>query len=173
LTSTTASQPGSAAEHGRQHLAQRDEGDVAGHELGREWQLGEMSCVHAVHHDHARISAHALVELRPADVERDHLDRASLEEDVGEAARRGADVQAAPSVGVDAEDVEGMVELLAAPGDEPLRLGQLQRSRLVDLLPGFGEAGHPPGHHERLRLRARLGQAALDEQHVEALFHPT
>ena len=42
---------------------------------------------------------------------------------------------------------------------------------LVDLRPRLVEARHEPGHHERLRLRAALGEAALDEQHVEPLLH--
>jgi len=33
-------------------------------------------------------------------------------------------------------------------------------------------AGDDPGHQERLRLRARLGEPALDEQDVDALLHP-
>ena len=43
-------------------------------------------------------------------------------------------------------------------------------ARLVDLLARLGVARDEPGHHERLRLRPALGQAALDEQDVEALF---
>ncbi len=172
MTSTTASQPGlREAEHGRQHLPERDEGDVAGHELGRERELGEVPRVDVLHHDHTRILAQTLVELRPADVERDHLGGAALEEDVGEAAGRGADVEAAPAGGIDAEGLERVVELLAAPRDEPRRLGELERCGFVDLLPRLVEPGHPPGHDERLRLGARLGKAALDEQHVEPLLH--
>ena len=37
--------------------------------------------------------------------------------------------------------------------------------------PAFEWPGTRPGEHERLRLRARLGEAALDEQDVETLLH--
>jgi hypothetical protein len=129
--------------------------------------------VDGLHHRHARILAQAFVQLCASHVERDHLGRAALKEDVGEAARRGADVEAATAPGIDAEDLERVVELLAAAGHEPRLLAELQRDGLVHLLPRLVESGHPPGHHERLRLGARLGEAALDEENVEALFHPT
>jgi hypothetical protein len=97
------------------------------------------------------------VELRPPDVERDHLGGAALEKDVGEAAGRGADVETASAGGIDAEGLERVVELVAAPRDEPRLLGELERCRFVDLLPGLVEPGHPPGHDERLRLGAGRG----------------
>ena len=42
---------------------------------------------------------------------------------------------------------------------------------LVDLLPGLRPAPDEPREDERLRLRARLGQAAFDEQDVESFLH--
>ena len=42
---------------------------------------------------------------------------------------------------------------------------------VVDLLAGLRVARDEAGHDERLRLRAALGEAALDEQHVQALPH--
>ena len=42
---------------------------------------------------------------------------------------------------------------------------------LVDLLARLVVAGHEAGHDERLRLRARLREPALDEEHVDPLLH--
>ena len=66
--------------------------------------------------------------------------------------------------------VERVRELLAAARD--VRGAALDRELrgLVDLLARLVVAGHEPGHHERLRLRARLREAALDEEDVEALL---
>src|SRR5918992_3870925 len=149
-------------EHRRQHLTQRDEGDVAGDKLRPERELREVACVHALKHDHARVVAEALVELRPPDVERDHALGAALEEDVGEAARGGADVESQASRWIDVERVERVVELLAAAGDEARWLRELELHGIVDLLAGLLEAGNPSSHHERLGLRARVRETALD-----------
>jgi hypothetical protein len=54
-------------------------------------------------------------------------------------------------------------------GDTDALDGEIRR--LVDLRPGLVVPRHETGHHERLRLRARLGEAALDEQDVEPLLH--
>ena len=51
------------------------------------------------------------------DVERDHAARAALEEHVGEAARRGADVERLATVDGDAEGVERVRELDSAAAD--------------------------------------------------------
>ena len=59
--------------------------------------------VHALEHDDARIVAQPRVELPVADVDGDHARRAALEQDVGEAAGRGADVEAVEPGRVDAE----------------------------------------------------------------------
>ena len=97
--------------------------------------------------------------------------RAALEEHVGEAAGRGAEVEAVEPGRVDAERVERVRELLPGARDVRRRALDLERRRLVDLLAGLRVPGHEPGHHERLRLRPALGEATLDEEHVEALLH--
>ena len=50
----------------------------------------------------------------------------------------------------------------------------LEVRSLVDLLARFRVARHASGHDERLRLRARLREPALDEQDVKPLLgqHP-
>ena len=61
-------------------------------------------------------------------------------------------------------------ELLAAARDEAGAGGDLELRALVDLLARLRMSLHAAGEHERLRLRAALGQPALDEQHVQALL---
>ena len=67
---------------------------------------------------------------------------------------------------------EGVLELLTAPGDIARRLLDDELGILVDLLPRLRVPRDAAGQHERLRLRARLGEAALHEEDVEPLLHP-
>ena len=94
------------------------------------------------------------MQLAVADVERDHTGSTALEQDVGEAARGGADVEAVAPRRIDPERVERVVELLAASRDEsrPALDGEL--GALVDLLPRLRVAGDEAGEDQRLRLRA-------------------
>ena len=111
------------------------------------------------------------MELAAPDVEGDHARRAALEQDVREAAGRGTDVERVPPGRVDVELVEGVRELVAAARDEPRRPFDDELRRFVDLLAGLRVAVDEAGHHERLRLSAALGEAALDEKNVQALAH--
>jgi len=98
-----------------------------------------------------------------------------LQHHVGEAAGRRADVRADLSAHIDPERVDRMGELHpAAPHpwmlqfrDAKLVLFRNRRAGLVDELPVDENA---PGHDQRLRLRARVHEPALDERHVEALL---
>ena len=87
--------------------------------------------VHPFEHGHAVVVANAGVELAVADVERDHPGRAALEEHVCEAAGRSSDVERIATRYFDAERIESVRELLAAPGDVRRRLldGQLASTR--------------------------------------------
>ena len=118
-----------------------------------------------------RVGAKLRVELPATHVERYDPRCASLEQAVGEAARRGADVEAVRVGRVDAECVERVRELLAASRNEWRRPLDRELGVLVDLLAGLCVAGDEAGQHERLRLRARLREAALDEEDIEALLH--
>ena len=62
-------------------------------------------------------------------------------------------------------------ELVAAARDVRRRLLDRELAPLVHLLAGLRVAADEAGHHERLRLRAALGEPALDEEDVEALAH--
>ena len=130
----------------------------------------ERARVHALEHRHARVVADLRVQLPVADVERDHARGATLQQHVGEAAGRGADVQAVEPGDVDRERVERVRELVPGTRDVRRRRLDLELRRLVDLLARLRVAGHAPGHHERLRLCARLREAALDEQDVKPLL---
>ncbi len=110
------------------------------------------------------------VQLAVADVERDHARRAALEQHVGEASGRRADVEGVEARHVDPEGVERVRELVPGARDVRRRRLDLELGVLVDLLARLRVAGHAAGHDERLRLRARLGEAALDQQHVKSLL---
>ncbi len=103
----------------RQDVTQRNERDVDRHEIDRVRHVGcrQRPGVHAFADDDARIGAQLPIELAVADVERDHVARAALQQDVGEAAGRRADVERAASADGNGEDVEGVRELDAAAAD--------------------------------------------------------
>ena len=99
--------------------------------------------------------------------------RAALQQAVGEAAGRRADVERPAAGDVDRERVEGGVELLAAASDEARRgprdddgvTGRDEPRRLV----GDGAVDqHPPGGDRRAGIGAAGGETAPDELGVEA-----
>ena len=139
--------------------------------LRGEGQLGQVARVRALEHGHALVGPQPFVQLSAADVEGDHARRASLQQDIREAAGRCPDVERVPAGGIDTELVEGVRELVAAARHVARRLLDDELRRLVHLLPGLLVAVHEPRHHERLRLRAARGEAALDQQHVQPLAH--
>src|SRR5207248_366840 len=103
--------------------------------------------------------------------ERDNARSAALEEDVGEAAGRGAYVDAVQPRWIDAERVEPVRELLAAARDVLWQAFDLELGVLLHLLARLVVAGDEAREHERLRPRARVGEPALHEEDVEALLH--
>ena len=64
---------------------------------------------------HALVRREARIELSAADVDRDNLRRAALEQDVGEASGRGADVEADEARGIEPECVERGGKLYRTP----------------------------------------------------------
>ena len=88
-------------------------------EPGSEWQVGwlQRAGVEALDHSHARVLAKPQIELAEGDVDRRDPGGPALQEAVGEAARRGADVKAVAPGDVDAERLEGVLELDAAARD--------------------------------------------------------
>src|SRR5205807_496059 len=125
----------------------------------------------ALQYGHARVGAQARVELAVADVERDHVRRAALEQDVGEAAGRGADVERVRAGDVEPELVERVCELLPAARDIGRRALDVELRVGVDLLPRLRVARDEAREDERLCLRPALREPALDEERVEPLLH--
>src|SRR5207248_1389642 len=111
------------------------------------------------------------MKLAVADVEGDHAGGAALEQDVAEAARRGADVEAVPPGGIGPEGSERVRELDATPRDVRVARGDRELRGILNLLPGLRVPRHPPGEHERLRLGAAFREPALDQQHVDPFLH--
>ena len=109
------------------------------------------------------------------DVERDHPCGAALEQAVGEAAGRGADVEAVEAGDVDPERLERVLELDPAARDEPGRLGHQQLGVLGDELARLQRQRpvvadpHPPGAHRLGGAGPRGGEPALGEQGVDPL----
>ena len=77
----------------------------------------------------ARVRREARIELSAADVDRDDVRRAAREENVGEAAGRGADVEAGEARGIEPEGVERGRELDPAARD--VRMGRFGLDRRV------------------------------------------
>ncbi len=105
------------------HQPQRDERQVTDHEVDRPADLIDVGVADVVTLEvgHPGVGAQPFVELAVPDVERDDVRRASLQQTIGESTGRCADVEhLAPSY-VDAELVQGVVELLGPTTDEPRR----------------------------------------------------
>ena len=107
-----------------------------------------------------------------SDIECDDLRRAALKEHVGEATRRGADVECLASAGVDGEHIERVRELHApAAHIRVIGSGKADRRRLVDGGTGLGHHlivdRHLSGEDDGARPLTRGRQAAFDEQEVE------
>ena len=81
---------------------------------GAYGKLGQVARIDALEDRHARVVAETRMKLAVADVERDHMRRAVLEQAVGEAARGRADVEAAQAVGGNVEGFERVLELRTA-----------------------------------------------------------
>jgi hypothetical protein len=88
--------------------------------------------VEAFEHRHSRVGADLRMQLAVADVERDDMGRAALQETVGESARRGAGIEGSHPGDVDRERVERGVELVATTTDEPRALLHDNRVCRVD-----------------------------------------
>ncbi len=137
---------------------------------GAKGSAVERPGVYTLEHRHAGVVANLRVQLAVADVERDHSRGAALQEHVGEAAGRRAHVETVEPRDVECECVQCVRELVSRTRDVRRRRLDLERRRLVHLLTRLGVPGHATGHDQRLSLRARLGQPALDEQDVKSLL---
>ena len=114
----------------------------------------------------------SVVEDAVADIDGVDPAGAVLQQAVGEASGRGAEVDTGPAGRVDAEGRQGVGELVAAAAD----VGGLLRTSRVAVVGDEG-AGLGDGlavdadvarHEDRPRLLAALHEAALDEEGVDA-----
>ncbi len=130
-----------AGGHGGQDLGERDEGDVDRRQAGREGKRrrGELTCVEALDHGHPRVLAERVGDLAVGDVDGRDAGGAALEQAVGEAAGRGADVEAVAARDLDRERLERVLELDPAARDEA-RAGVDE-----ELGPGLDQLARPQG----------------------------
>ena len=123
-----------------------------------------------------RIACQPLVELPVADFDADHRGRPVLQEAVGEAAGRHADVERHHAVAIDAAFRQRMGQLGASPGSEA-RFGRFPDPQFLFRKHGLrraadrggraaGDDVHRAGLDQPLRQRARAHQAAVDQRHV-------
>jgi hypothetical protein len=170
--------------HGRPRLAhaservddqpQRDEGEIADDQVDAtaDRRCVEVTNVGALQIRDAPIGSQPLMELAVADVDRDDVDCATLEQAIGETTRRRSGVERASSGHVDAKRVECVVELEAAAPDEASR-----RCGDVHLVSGRDLARRLLGHcaidqhavlvDEVLRRGTAVDQAAPNQVDVE------
>jgi aminoglycoside 6'-N-acetyltransferase len=148
-----------------------DEGDVTDDQLRPKRQLGDFARVRSLENGDSRILTDAGMQLAVTDVEGNHTPCAALEQDVGEAACGGTDVEAVAPGRIDGERVERVRELDPTARDVRLSLRHLELRGLVHLFAGLLVPGHAAGKQERLRLGAALGEPALDQQHIDPFLH--
>ena len=124
--------------------------------------------------DDARVPAQSRVKLAVPDVDRVHAPGSTLQEHVGEAAGRGAQVAADQIFRIELEVIEAVLQLESAARDVAERLAALepQLDRLVEQLSRFLDPvvprHHFAGEDQRLRLAARFRQPPQLHEHVGA-----
>ena len=137
---------------------------------------GEVAGVRPLHRDDPRIPPERLRELAAAHVERVDAAGAALQEDVGEAAGRCADVEAYRPARVDPNASSAAASLWPprltyGSGRATSRASRVDQVARLAVAPG-GVAVPDldlARQHQRLGPRARGGEPTLDEQLVEAL----
>ena len=163
----------------RQDQRQRDEGNVADDQVETAGRQGvaevggpQRAAVDPFERGDRRVGAHLRVQLVVADIDPDDMAGAVLQQAVGEAAGRLADIETDLADRVDAGRRQRTGELVAAarhvmrPGvgryGQRRCVGQFQ-CRLADDATGPGDAALAD---QPLRRRARRGQALGDEQGI-------
>ena len=127
--------------------------------------------VRPLEHGDARVVAQPLVQLPVADVERDHAPRAALEQDVGEAAGRRADVEAVEPAPGRRRTRRARSRACARRARRTAAAARPRAARASSTCsPGFECPGTSPAITSACACARALGQAALDEEDVEALL---
>ena len=162
---------------GGEDLVERDERDVDDREVDGVGQGrgGQGARVGPLERGDAGIATQGLGELSATHVESVDVARAALQQDVGEAARRGADIQRGHAARIDPERVEGRRELVAAPAD--VRLARLDPDDRGSDRPGRPACDRAVRCRRRRRAPCRpgpgpgpslgVGEAAVHEELVE------
>lgn len=131
-----------------------------------------MPGVHALHEHHARILTQSPVEEPAPNVHGVDAGRAALQQHVGEATGRSADVGADPTFDADAELVQGWGELSTAAADVRRWFDQLQaRVRLNRAVRGANRLAVDADlsrQDQRLGSGPRLRQACLGQRCIQA-----
>ena len=104
-------------ERWRKRETQRDERDVGDHEIHGLFDGHTLARVHALVDDDARVLAQAPIELALPDVDGVHARGSALQQHIGEATGRRADVDGDLSGHVEAERVEGTGQLVTTARD--------------------------------------------------------
>ena len=160
----------------RQHQLERDEADIDRGEIRRlgETRRIERADVGLLERDDRRMAAQPRVQLTAPDIDRVDAPRTAREQHLGEAAGRGADIEADAARRIEAEMIERRDKLQrrrARPTDAPAARRSARIGR--DLVRGLAQhdaiGRHAAGRDRGLRPGAALEQAALDQQHVGAL----
>src|SRR5579863_8219029 len=158
---------------GRDQQRGGNEAGVAHGQVEPHWKIlgSKISRVHAFADHHAWVVAQLPIELAVANVDRPHARCAALEQAIGEAAGGGADVETNAALDVDGPMIESRRQLVTAAADEGHALKQLDLSIAGHAVAGlFGFLAveeHVPGENQSLRLFARIGQTAINQDLIE------
>ena len=173
---------GGERERRRQHRRKADKARVAGDDVDRlgDVGMGQVARVDPFVDDDPRILAQLPGELAMTDIDGVNPPGTAIEQHLGEAAGRGADVEGDAPVDYDPEVIESVGEFDAAPRD-PGMIAPLESERrfCCELFAGFVDApfaaADQAGEDQRLRLGAALGETSLDEELIgPPLFsHPS
>ena len=131
-----------------------------------------MPRVEVLDDDDASVVSQLPVQLTVADVERNDANSTALQQDVSEATRRCADVQALAPSDLDVKGVERVRELqAAAPGIGVIRRQESDCRLIVDRGAGLGGGsivdGDLPGEDQCARTFARRRESAFDDELIE------
>jgi len=142
--------------------------------ITREIADGEMSGVDFFEIGDAGISEEFGVQLGAADIDADDICGAGLQGAIGEAAGGGADVEDVRAGEIEGERGEGGGKFFAAAADEARGLLHGEFAIGGEIAAGFvealGAAADAAGHDEGFGLGAGRGEAARNEEFVEADF---
>jgi hypothetical protein len=161
----------------RQDFGRRDERDIDGNEIELLFKLGrrKVSRINPFANFHARIAAQTPVDLIVSNVKGDYFAGAVLQETVGETAGRSPDIEADQTCYLKREFAQRGLEFQAATADEA-RLGAFPDAHdccTGKFFGGFINAlltdEDNAGHDQRLRFGARVGQASINEDLINAL----